>query len=580
MIPQVRRAICVWAVLWAGLALAGEPVLHVRARSRIDVQAIQRVPGGLLIRGTLVDVGLGEPIAGHTVAISVDGEHGFYRYAEPTGVDGRFRWKVPLPLGQYTLRLAAGGDEQYAQAEPIVRSVDVARRTPTVRLAAPNEISVREPQLYVTVEAEDPEGDIDAGLGLSVPEPGPARAVELPVTLELDGKAVARLRTRGGRVEHTIEVAKLGAPGALATLTVRYFGDELRNAAQASRTVRVTTPTYLTLRTSSTELPWKGAIDLEGELSDGTGPVASGRVTLVVPAEDGPGQELASVLTNEGGHFATRLEGGVLRPGTRFVEARHQPVVSFREPSRSPAIALELKPPQPRSVAFYISPLLFLIAFGLATLLRRRPWRLLVRRRAAVKEARAAHKGAGLTEGRPRLLSNLRAPHDFGLSGQVCELPAGDPLPTASVSVNAGDVDRMLAVDEEGRFLVEGLPPGPIVVEISAPGFVVERFERALPHRGELRGTKILLVPIRQKIFAAYQKVALPLFPDPALAGTWTPRELLDHVARRMLIVDELAALTSIVEEAYFGPRLPDGVVLAQTELLCRRVATVHKPTA
>jgi len=577
MILCVRRAICVWAMLWAGSTLAAEPVLHVRARSRIDLQSIQRVPGGLLIRGTLVDTGLGVPIAGHTVAISVDGEHGFYRYAEPSDGEGRFRWKVPLPLGQYTLKLAAGGDTEYAPAEPLVRTVDVGRRTPNVRIEAPREISVRELQLFVTVEAEDPEGDVDAGLGLSVPEPGPARAVELPVTLELDGKAIARLRTRGGRVEHSIDVAQLGAPGAQPMLTVRYYGDELRNAAQASRTVRVTTPTFLTLRSSSTELPWKGSVDLEGELSDSGGPVASGRVSLTVPDS---GQELASVLTDESGHFRARLEGGVLRPGTRFVEARHQPVVSFREPSRSPALALELKAPEPRSAVFYISPMLLLVAFGLATLLRRRPWRSLTKRRAAVKEARAARQSAGLTEGRPRLLSNLRAPHDFGLSGQVCELPAGDPVPTASVSVNAGDVDRMLAVDEEGRFAVESLPPGPIVVEITAPGFVAERFERTLPHRGELRGTRILLVPIRQKIFAAYQKVALPLFPDPALAGTWTPRELLDHVARRNLIVDELAALTSVVEEAYFGPRLPDGTVLAQTELLCHRVAAVHKPTA
>src|SRR5258706_2161719 len=97
------------------------PVLHVRARSRIELSAVDRVQGGIVVRGALVDAGLEQPIPGHTVAISVEGEKGFYRYAEPTDVDGTFRWKVPLVLGQYMLRLSAGGDESYAAASPLMR---------------------------------------------------------------------------------------------------------------------------------------------------------------------------------------------------------------------------------------------------------------------------------------------------------------------------------------------------------------------------------------------------------------------------------------------------------------------------
>src|SRR5580765_7206080 len=100
MIPQRMRVLLLMGLL-LGTAGAAEPVLHVRARTRIDLQSIQRVPGGMLVRGRLMDVSEEEPIVGRTVAISVDGEHGFYRYAEPTGIDGAFRWKVPLPLGQY-----------------------------------------------------------------------------------------------------------------------------------------------------------------------------------------------------------------------------------------------------------------------------------------------------------------------------------------------------------------------------------------------------------------------------------------------------------------------------------------------
>src|SRR6516164_168719 len=84
-------------------AHAEEPVLHVKARTRIDLQSITRYPGGILVRGTLFDSALDEPIPGRTVAIAVDGPNGFYRYAEPTADDGSFRWRVPLAFGTYSL---------------------------------------------------------------------------------------------------------------------------------------------------------------------------------------------------------------------------------------------------------------------------------------------------------------------------------------------------------------------------------------------------------------------------------------------------------------------------------------------
>src|SRR5258705_524837 len=82
-----------------GSAGAEEPVLHVKARTRIDLTSVVRVAGGVLLKGALVDTALEEPIPGRTVAIAVDGPNGFYRYAEPTSDDGTFRWRVPLPLG-------------------------------------------------------------------------------------------------------------------------------------------------------------------------------------------------------------------------------------------------------------------------------------------------------------------------------------------------------------------------------------------------------------------------------------------------------------------------------------------------
>src|SRR5436309_1724465 len=85
-------------------------VIHVRARLRIDLDAVERVVSGLMVRGFLRDDATDDPVPGRTVAISVEGPNGSYHYAEPTGDDGSFRWFVPVPLGTYRLRVDSGGD--------------------------------------------------------------------------------------------------------------------------------------------------------------------------------------------------------------------------------------------------------------------------------------------------------------------------------------------------------------------------------------------------------------------------------------------------------------------------------------
>ena len=139
-------------LLTAAIARAEDPVIHVRARMRLDVDAIERVSDGVAVRGFLRDDAGDEPIAGRTIAISLEGPNGFYRYAEPSAADGSFHFRAPLPLGEYRLRMGTGGDADYVAAPRIDRLLDVAKRTPTLTLTVPERLPANASSLHVVVE--------------------------------------------------------------------------------------------------------------------------------------------------------------------------------------------------------------------------------------------------------------------------------------------------------------------------------------------------------------------------------------------------------------------------------------------
>jgi hypothetical protein len=126
------------------------------------------------------------------------------------------------------------------------------------------------------------------------------------------------------------------------------------------------------------------------------------------------------------------------------------------------------------------------------------------------------------------------------------------------------DGERRTAVsDDDGRFAIEDVGAGEWLATVHAPGHVDERFAASLPHRGELRGLRVDLVPVRERVFQLYRRAAGPLLPEPALWGIWSPRQIVDHVRGRQP-TPALAALTDFVEEAYFAARLLDAGVLPE----------------
>lgn len=165
--------------------------------------------------------------------------------------------------------------------------------------------------------------------------------------------------------------------------------------------------------------------------------------------------------------------------------------------------------------------------------------------------------------GKAGVMSTLRRPHDDTFSGAVRDAVRGRPVPGAVVRLLLGELEREARTGADGSFVLAGLVAGEWRAEVVAPGHVTERFGVTIPHRGELRGVRIDLVPVRERVFQLYRRAAEPVLPEPRLWGIWSPRQIVDHV-RAKRPSPALAELTDFVEEIYFSPRLAAEAVLPQ----------------
>ena len=323
-----RAAILLMAVLvtvaGARPARADDPVIHVRSRMRLDIDAIERVSDGVVVRGFLRDEAGDEPIGGRTVAISLEGPAGFFHYAEPTRSDGSFSFRAPVPLGQYRLRLGAGGDPDYVAPPAIERPLDVAKRTPTLTLTVPARLPASAHALHVIIEGREP---ADC--------PGDATCPAMPLGGEVDISVGGRKRSSAsfhdGRVE-VDELGPLGDPGRRVEVLAEVEENNIRNAASARRTVLLTSSTSLTLEAAASEVAVDGEAGFGGTLRDERGPVAGARIGIAV--ENGP--DLATAITDGEGRYRVTLRARKLPRGDAFVEARFHPSDEWREPSCRP----------------------------------------------------------------------------------------------------------------------------------------------------------------------------------------------------------------------------------------------------
>jgi hypothetical protein len=162
---------------------------------------------------------------------------------------------------------------------------------------------------------------------------------------------------------------------------------------------------------------------------------------------------------------------------------------------------------------------------------------------------------------KPGFIPTLRRPHDDVFSGVVRDTVRGRPLADATVRLAFGDQQLEVKTAADGSFQLDALATGEWRAEVAAAGHVTEGFAVTIPHRGELRGVRVDLVPVRERVFQLYRRAAEPVLPESRLWGIWTPRQIVDHV-RSKRPSPALADLTDFVEEIYFSPRTAAEAVL------------------
>jgi hypothetical protein len=550
---RVRRLAPLIALATALAAGPGPGVRPVRAAPTIDIKAqtqvvLERVrllaDGEVEVRGALVDRLTGDGLADQTVVIRMGAGDDARRATATTGRDGKFvATLADPPAGAQPIELAFAGGALLDRADPFETTTDPARA-----------------QVALALRAEDAPGGAHLVATATIDD----KPAELPIRIEFgpptgDLKHLADTRT-GAPVLLTRAMA--GGPGT-QRVRATYAGDANKQPATAELTLELGAATRTTMKLSSTSLAYEDDLVVTGAVTDEDGrPVPRASVTLSTGD-----RRLAQGATGADGAYRFAVEAEIFGQGQFGVKVRAEPSTASLRSSDTPPAIIKIAAPQPVPVSYTIAAFLAtaLAAGGFFTA-RAKPWRRF--RRPAPPAEAPAHGGdaepteGGLVVNRPGLVSTLRRAHDDGFSGVVRDTVRGRPVADAIVRLVLGDAEREVRTAEDGSFALEKLGPGEHRAEVAAPGHVAERFAVSIPHRGELRGVRIDLVPVRERVFQLYRRAAEPILPEPRLWGIWSPRQIVDHV-RAQRPSPALADLTDFVEEVYFSPRLASESMLS-----------------
>jgi hypothetical protein len=521
------------------------PIISIRARTDVQLHAVRRREDGrIAVRGAIVDRATAQGVGGLELAITVSGE----RHADIiTSTGGGFDVLASPSPGAVDVEITFAGDDRFDPAQLVEKGIDPSRAPVDMTI----DVATTPLGALVTVETR-----------------ADGFPVELPVTLRFSASDAPDPHVDLNGVSGTPVMAKRAdilGPGT-KRVRAKFAGDTARGPASAEATFELVTETHVDLSLGGDTVAFEGTIRARGTVTDDDGkPVARATVALVATLAAGGDRRLGAATTGPDGTYRIDASADLLGTGRHSLQARVETSERWRRPSRSlpPSfITVGARRPAPVGITIAAFAATALVALGFV-IGRRRPWRK-AEPPPPASAAQAEVKG-GLEPARASIVSTLRRAHDHGFAGLVRDAVRNRPIAGAEILITLGAEVRRSESAEDGRFALEELAPGEWSVRVAAPGHVSEQFTLSIPHRGELRGARIDLVPVREKIFTLYRRAALPVLPSPDLWGIWSPRQIVDHVRARTPPV-RMAELTEFVEEAYFSARTPDESLLPAAE--------------
>jgi len=528
------------------------PVVEIRAKTQLSFGHVRLKDDHVVeVTGSLVDKLTSDGIPNQKVFIALGGTTTW----AITEADGSFRVQMAGEAGtqQVTLSFRGGANARIEGADPLTITTDPAKSQVELSIVKVADTD-HGPNLRVNGVTED--GPVAVPLQIDVASPG-----------KDDWKPVSNTTSS---TDFVLARNLVGGPG-LHRIRATFTGDDARQKASAESTIEWTSSTATTITVSSHRVAYEDALSIAGKVTDEDGkPVARAAVTLM-----SGDRRLAQGATAEDGSYAFKVEAQIIA-GAQSPEAgerqyglqvQSDPGLSFVKTSKSAPEVISIRAPQPVPVSYTIAA--FLATLGAAAAFfaaRTKPWRRF-RRPAPPAEVPSAEgdvdvpSAGGLVVAKPGFIPTLRRPHDDTFSGVVRDTVRGRPIAEAVVRLVLGDEELEVRTTAEGGFQLEQLATGEWRAEVAAAGHVTEAFAVTIPHRGELRGVRVDLVPVRERVFQLYRRAAEPVLPESRLWGIWTPRQIVDHV-RSKRPSPALADLTDFVEEIYFSPRLAAETVL------------------
>jgi hypothetical protein len=527
-------------VLLAAATVNAAPTVEIKAKTQLQFSRARLTASGEVeVTGQLLDQLTGDGISDQRVTVTFGGATA----SATTGNDGTFTAMLPAAGGPADITLSfPGADRLDASNLPAV-TVDPAKSQVQLRIGKVRD----EPggaRLRITATVEDTQAALPVKVELA--PSGTTRYTALPDVMSGDDFVVTRKQAGGPGLHH---------------VRASFPGDDAHQPAKIDGTLELTSKTKTTLTLSTTSLAYEDDLVARGKVTDEDGQGVPKAAVALVSGD----RRLAQAVTGEDGSYKFSVEGQIFGEGRRGVQVQADPGTSYVQPSVSAPLTVLVAPPQPVPVSYTVAAFVATaLAAGGFFAARTKPWRRLRRRvppaEQASSDAVEQMKG-GLVVARPGIVSTLRRAADTGFSGVVRDTVRGRPVPQAIVRLVFGGSEREVRTTIDGSFAIDDLALGDWSAEVAAAGHVTEKFTVSIPHRGELRGVRVDLVPVRERVFQIYRRAAEPLLPESRLWGIWSPRQIVDHV-RGKRPSPALADLTNFVEEIYFSPRLAEEGVL------------------